>query len=68
MTMSRWITLRTTCRLDDSDQFNQLQTRKEIDKMLRDTKAIAEWEPHRIITHSYPSLYQNFLFMTTLSY
>ena len=53
MIMFRWIILRTTCKLGSSDQFNQLRTRQQIDKMLRDTEAIAEWEPHGIITHSY---------------
>ena len=33
MTMSHWITLRTTCKLDGSDQFNQLWTRQQIDKI-----------------------------------
>ena len=29
-------------------------------------KAIAEWEPHGIITHSYLSLYKFFLFYGTI--
>ena len=64
--MSRWITLRTTYKLIGSDQFNHLRTRQQIDKMLRDTKAIARWEPHGIITHNYLSLYKLFLLYDTI--
>ena len=48
-------------KLKDSDQFNHLRTKQQIDKMFGDTKVIEEWEPHGIITHSYLSLYKVFL-------
>ena len=63
MTMSRWITLRTTCKLDIFDQFNHLPTRQQIDKMLKDTKAIAECELHGIIAHSYLFFVLKFSFL-----
>ena len=40
--------------------------KQQIDKIFGDIKAIAEWEPHGIITHSYLSLYKFFLFYGTI--
>ena len=54
-----------TDKLQASDQSNHLRT----DKILRVTKAIAEWESHGIVTHSHLSLYKfSSFFMTTFSY
>ena len=65
MTMSRRITLRTISSRTSaqaSDQSNHLRMKQRMDKILRDTKAIVEWEPHGVITRSYLSLYTFFLF------
>ena len=58
MTMSRRITLRTISSPDKllaSDQSDHLRTKQRMDKILRVMKAIAEGEPHGIITHSHLS-------------
>ena len=55
-----------TDKLGVSDQFNHLWMKQQIDKISGDMKAIAEWEPHGIITHSYLSLYNFFLFYDTI--
>ena len=49
-----------------SDQSNHLRTKRRMHRILRVMKAIAEWEPHGIITHSYPSLYKFFLVYGTI--
>ena len=68
--MSRRITygqpLTSIDKLGVSDQFNHLRTKQQIDKIFGDMKAIAEWEPRGIITHSYLSLYKFFLFYGTI--
>ena len=64
--------LTSTDKLGVFDQFNYLRT-KQIDKVLRDTKAIAEWEPHGIIAHRYLSfskillVYDDILLLECLS-
>ena len=73
MTMSRRTTLRTISspdKLQAFDQSSHQRTKQRMDKIFRVVKAIAEWEPHGIVTHSHLSLYKYFsqFFMTTFSY
>ena len=42
-------------KLRASDQLNHLWTKQRMDMISRVTKAIAEWEPHGIFTHSHLS-------------
>ena len=60
MTMSRWIILQTIFSIDQS-----ASPRRQVDKTLRDMKAIAEWEPHGITSHGCLFLCINFHFFTT---
>ena len=66
MTMSRWIielqqALVSTSSSKGTDQFSQLLPTTR-DEMLRDTKAIEEWKPHGIFTHSYLFFVSKFSF------
>ena len=63
MTMSRRITLRTISapdKLRASDKSNHHRMKQRMNKIFRVTKAIVEWEPHGIFTHSHLSLYKFF--------